>query len=183
MGKRKNITREEILEAASRKITTSGAETSLGDIAAELGVSKGTLFYHYPSKSDLVFDVTTRHFDQVTAQLVAQINQGDNHPSPEVLIHQVLKTLLAETTRNKLHHYLLQEATTTNPRLLDKFRDKYQEWHRMIVEGFESTQLGSQQNEVTASVLLATIDGLILQNLIGMDDYPMQEIAGFFVRR
>ncbi|NLB53646.1 MAG: helix-turn-helix transcriptional regulator, partial [Syntrophomonadaceae bacterium] len=32
-------------------------KTSLADIAREVGISKGTLFYHFASKDDLVNDI------------------------------------------------------------------------------------------------------------------------------
>jgi len=51
-------TQERIIEAASNELMTERGvtDTSLADIAGEVGISKGTLFYYYSSKNDLVYD-------------------------------------------------------------------------------------------------------------------------------
>jgi len=62
-------TRERIIEAASRLMTEEGVtDTSLADIANEVGISRGTLFYYYSSKNDLVYDVAERNLDLITGR-------------------------------------------------------------------------------------------------------------------
>ena len=63
-------TQEKIIEAASRLMTEEGVtDTSLADIANEVGISRGTLFYYYSSKNDLVYDVAERNLDLITEDL------------------------------------------------------------------------------------------------------------------
>jgi len=48
-------TRGRILEAARRRFADQGYEaTSLREIAEDLGVTKAALYYHFPSKVDIL---------------------------------------------------------------------------------------------------------------------------------
>lgn len=56
MGREKvEVRREEILDAAVREVQRRGfASTRVADVAAELGVSSGLVFYHFGSKDKLL---------------------------------------------------------------------------------------------------------------------------------
>lgn len=182
MKTKRNLSREYILEVSSELVASKGIETSLADIAAELGISKGTLYYYYPSKSDLIFEITNRHFDQITNQLLDQIKHLDPSIPPGEAICQVMQTLVSETVRGRLHHYLIEEALTSNPQLIARFKDKYEEWKAMLLEGLEHILENSPSKRAISNIILATVDGLILQKLIGIDDYPLEEISSLIVR-
>ena len=63
MAKTSGINQAKILEVAEAIIAAKGArDTSLRDIAKAVGISKGTLYYHYATKEALVYDITGRHF-------------------------------------------------------------------------------------------------------------------------
>ena len=58
-------TSERILEASRRLFNARGyASTSLADIAAEVGISKGNLTYHFPTKYELVVECIRRNRKQ-----------------------------------------------------------------------------------------------------------------------
>jgi AcrR family transcriptional regulator len=55
---RRNRSREEILEGARRVLLRSGiAATTLDSVAREIGVSKAALYYYFPSKDALLFEL------------------------------------------------------------------------------------------------------------------------------
>ena len=59
--------KENILNVATNLITVNGIRnTSLSDIAKTAGISKGTLYYHYSSKDDLIFDIADNHLKIIT---------------------------------------------------------------------------------------------------------------------
>lgn len=53
-GRSSHDTKELILEAATKVIRREGLAATLDDIAAEAGISKGGLVYHFPSKQALL---------------------------------------------------------------------------------------------------------------------------------
>ena len=62
-------TRRALLAAARRRFGTSGfAGTSLDDVAAEAGVTKGALYHHFRGKEQLFLEV----YDQVEGELSAR---------------------------------------------------------------------------------------------------------------
>jgi AcrR family transcriptional regulator len=175
---RTQAARDRITAAASQLIALKGVdETSLAEIASELGISRGTLFYYYPSKSQLIFDVTDRHFSQVTLALVQRILADKDRLSPPKLLEIVFETILNDQYRGKLHHYLIQEAITSEPSLKEQFRQKYSEWRGLI----ELTLIEVLDHTLDARhvsfIVLATLDGLLLQTLLGVDEIPLPEIT------
>jgi AcrR family transcriptional regulator len=58
LERRRNRSREEILEAARQVMLRNGlARTTLDAVAKEVGVSKTALYYYYPSKDALMFEL------------------------------------------------------------------------------------------------------------------------------
>ena len=58
---RKDNVKEKILEATAGLLEHKTlSDISLAEIAAASGVSKGTLYYHYKTKTEILFDITDR---------------------------------------------------------------------------------------------------------------------------
>ena len=61
--------RNEILDVAERLFVTKGFDqTSITDILNEIGIARGTLYYHFKSKEDILDAIISR----ITKKLVAQ---------------------------------------------------------------------------------------------------------------
>ena len=57
--------RKKILDAAREQITLHGPEIGMDEIAAAAGVAVGTLYRHFPTKTDLVAAVIAEYVDDV----------------------------------------------------------------------------------------------------------------------
>ena len=58
---RKDNVKEKILDATEALLKSKSlSDITLSEIAASAGVSKGTLYYHYKNKTDILFDITNR---------------------------------------------------------------------------------------------------------------------------
>lgn len=174
--------REKILEAASTIFSTKGVkETTLGDIAAGAGISKGTLYYYYSSKEALVFDVAERHLNLITERLLAWISEIRGHMTAEQIMAEVLNRFLNARTRGKLHLYLIHEAAG-NGDLQERFRAKYAEWRQTVQNGL-SILLGRKPEELTtlAHIMVAVLDGFTIQGLVDPDTLPVPKIAEYLV--
>ena len=63
------IRKQEVLECAMRLFATQGYEqTSINQIIAELGISKGAFYHHYSSKEDLVEALAAMYAHEATAR-------------------------------------------------------------------------------------------------------------------
>ncbi|MFG2346965.1 TetR/AcrR family transcriptional regulator [Streptomyces phaeochromogenes] len=86
-SKRKDARRnkETLLDAAAAVFVTSGVEAPVRDIAAEAGVGLGTIYRHFPTRSDLVIAVY-RH--QVDACAEAGPALLESSPTPHAALGQ-----------------------------------------------------------------------------------------------
>jgi TetR/AcrR family transcriptional regulator, fatty acid metabolism regulator protein len=64
-----------ILQAAEEVLTEKGYyETSIDEIAARVGIAKGTVYLHFPSKEDLVLAIFQRDMQQILQSIDAMIS-------------------------------------------------------------------------------------------------------------
>ena len=173
-------TRQVILDEASRLIMKQGVKgTSLADIARQTGISKGTLFYHFAAKNDLVYEVTDQHFSRITRKLVDAAADMRESQSPEEMLNAAMKTIVTDARRGRLNLYLLADAVTDNEELRLRFRDKYREYRQMVQE-FLSVAMQvevDERLEAISSLYVAVLNGPITQWLIEPDDTPVEAIA------
>ena len=61
---RKEDVRSLIIDSAEDLLTQKTfSEISLSQLAAKAGISKGTLYYHFKNKNDLLFAITDKYLD------------------------------------------------------------------------------------------------------------------------
>ncbi|MEV4052856.1 TetR/AcrR family transcriptional regulator [Amycolatopsis sp. NPDC049688] len=71
-------TKQRILDVARDLFTTQGVQrTSLQDIADRLGITKPALYYHFPSRDDLVLSIVQPMLDDGEKFLLDQEARGD----------------------------------------------------------------------------------------------------------
>ncbi len=185
MGRREKkttkINREKILLTATRLIKERGvANISLADISKAVRISKGTLYYYYPSKSDLVFDITEQSMNHMTRKIIDWVEKSREAKAPEDILKVVFDTILKARSRGQIHLYIIQEALMDES-LRKRFCEEYAKWRKMIEEGLNRILPEGKNNSGLARIILATIYGLLLQTLIGAEKVPLDEITSFFV--
>ncbi|MDR1427003.1 MAG: TetR/AcrR family transcriptional regulator, partial [Bifidobacteriaceae bacterium] len=83
--KQAEVRRDEILDAAARLFVAKGyAATTICDLLDEVGIARGTLYYHFRSKEDVLDGLVHRHGDRVLAGL--REVTGSGLPLPEKLM-------------------------------------------------------------------------------------------------
>lgn len=179
--------RQLILQTASRLMMEQGINhTSLADIARETGISKGTLHYYYPSKDDLIYDIGQRHFTLVKSNILKWIENIRGQSSFAEILKVVINSFLEAETRNMLHLYLLQEAVLNNEHIRLRFQESYREWRSLIKEEldlqFEVLQFNEKDARALSFIIVAIIDGLIIQRIVGGDDIPLDNIVEYLDR-
>ncbi len=174
-------TRQLILDAASNLIMRYGVEgTSLADIARETGISKGTLFYHFPSKNELVYEVTDQHFSRITNKLIDTARELRAAKSRTDIFALALNTIITDERRGRLNLYLLADAVTDNEELRLRFRDKFREYRELMKEFIGLTMPDETDNErieALASLYVAVVNGLVTQWLIEQEETPVKQIS------
>lgn len=175
--------KEKIINAAMEIMYEKGISgTTLADISEKAGVSKGTLYYYYSAKDDLVFDIADRNMEQISTELLNWIGSIVEKESPEKILETVIHKITGADLRNRLHIYLIQEAITGSPELKTNFMNKYEHWRKLIVEGILKLIGDIDNYDVMAMILLTTLDGLVIQHTLGIKNLPVKEISSYLVK-
>ena len=140
--------RTELLDAAVAVVRRDGAAAlTLDAVAAEAGVSKGGLLYHFASKRDLLDGLVERWLDEFQEDIDAA---GPGFVAGYVRASDGAKAEEAG----------LLAALVADPRVLATVRERYATWQdRIVTEGGDP---------VEATVARLAADGLWLADLLGM---------------
>lgn len=77
--RRRERSREEIVEAARRVLMKNGiAGTTLDAVAVEVGLTKAALYYYYPSKEALFFDVMFTSFSAHAHAIGSEVEKAED---------------------------------------------------------------------------------------------------------
>ncbi|HOV37268.1 MAG TPA: TetR/AcrR family transcriptional regulator [Spirochaetales bacterium] len=175
------INREKILVTAARLIKEGGvANISLSDIARAVKISKGTLYYYYPSKHDLVFDIAEQSMNQMTEKILQWVEKSKEDVQPEEILKIVFDTIIRARGRGQIHFYLMLEALSDES-LRKRFCEEYKKWREMIQEGLDRILPQGTNNPLLSQIILASIYGFLLQTLLGMEKPPLDPISRFLV--
>lgn len=172
--------REKILSAGRSLMAEKGIkETTLADIARSAGISKGTLFYYYASKNDLIYDTLDQHITSIANFSKEHLPKGAGNLDPSETLRIRLEQLTSDPDINRLNFYLLQEGFTGNGIINAKFAERYHNWRKSIAEDTAKVfDISDQQVLATlGTIILAVIDGLTLQKLIEPDSVNMDQVA------
>ncbi len=180
MAKPSGINQEKILEVAEAIISAKGVkDTSLKDIAKAVGISKGTLYYHYSTKESLIYDITGRHFDLVIQRLNRLAAKMTDKKDKEKLLAIMLEEVGEFHQIGRLHLYLLHEVMSGNDELLERYRERYKEW-QMTTKILLGKMFGAEHpsNEIASAILLAFFEGGMIRGTVLKESVPYQEMAG-----
>lgn len=182
-GTKKNHSmKEKILLASIDLMRKNGINnTSLADIAREVNISKGTLYYHYSSKDDIIFDIADDHLNIISQALLDCLSQVNSNFTTEEFVVIILKNISDIEGTGRIHMYLLCEAIIGNEALRERIGIKYIEW-RTALENQLGDIIDNKSNARAASFLLVSIvDGLVVQALLKAEKIPYSDIARFLI--
>ena len=71
--------RDDVLEAAAALFATKGyAATSIRDIAQQVGLMSGSLYYHFESKEQILLDAHAKGVRQISVELKELADKAKN---------------------------------------------------------------------------------------------------------
>jgi TetR/AcrR family transcriptional repressor of nem operon len=160
-------TASRILDVAERLLQTRGYNAmSYADIAAELGVTKAALHYHFPGKADLGLAVLARYRDGFTGALGA-IDARDLPAPDRLAAYAELYLDVLRGDRLCLCAMLAAEQLTLDAPIrsaVDAFFGANLAWLTSVVEAGrdEGTIGGLGAPGTVAEMMLGTLEGAML---------------------
>ena len=177
--------KENILNVATNLITVNGIRnTSLSDIAKTAGISKGTLYYHYSSKDDLIFDIADNHLKIITDAVLDCVYSIESKCSKDDLINIIMGKISTIGSTGRIHMYLLCEAITGNEPLRERIKLKYIQWRTTLQEEINKyLHEDIDDSEAYSFLIISIVDGLVVQSILKTEEIPFEKIASFLVNK
>lgn len=165
--------REKILTAATELLKESTfGDISLAKIAAKADVSKGSVYYYYKTKSDILYDVADAHLAQMYEDLERWVGDENKDTSLPRLIKYVIERGVSDTGRS-LRLNLIADASNGDDIIRDKLIGRYElfceEIGRLIFERIPKKNTKYTKEEQTnffGMLMIVLIDGLMIQSLL-----------------
>jgi AcrR family transcriptional regulator len=148
-------TRARLLDAASAVVRRDGAQAlTLDAVAAEAGVSKGGLLYHFHSKHDLLEAMVTEWVEHFEREIeIAAEQEGGSFALGYVKASDPSGWAEAE----RATEFGLLAALIAEPRVLAAARRHYEDWQARLA-----------QEDVDVTVARLAADGLWIVDLLGL---------------
>lgn len=138
------LTRNSLLDAALKVIRAKGySATTVDDICAAAGVTKGSYFHHFAGKEELAIEAT-RHWNQVTGALFASAPyQQVEDPRERILAYidfrsQIVQGDLADVTC--LLGTMVQETFDSHPAIRAACREGIEGHARTLIPTIEAAK-------------------------------------------
>ena len=92
MGEKRSSTREKILEVALKLFSKKGfKETTIKDIAKEVGITEGAIYRHFTSKEEIINNLLKEITQELRQKLFESIEKGERD---EDRLNNIIDTLL-----------------------------------------------------------------------------------------
>jgi AcrR family transcriptional regulator len=153
--------KERILETADRLFYLRGIRAvGVDTIAAEIGISKRTLYNHFPSKDELIAAYLARRFRQVPA--------SDKSPAEQILgtFDRLERGFASKGFRGCPFVNAVAEMGAADPvrKIAIAFKESRRAWFRDLLK-----QLGVAKADDLATQLQLLVDGAIAIDLVRND--------------
>ncbi|PZF39510.1 MULTISPECIES: TetR/AcrR family transcriptional regulator [unclassified Curtobacterium] len=165
---RPEVRRAMIVEAARAVIVRNGVgATGLRDIAAEAGVSVGTVTYHFGSVAEILNEVVVLETERFYGAIVAAV---DAQPDVLVGLRMLVAPLFGDTEQVRQHWRIWSDywtAVVRRPEVAAEYAERIRVWEaclvRVIRRGVEAGVFVDVDADTVALQLAAYSDGVATQ--------------------
>lgn len=180
-----NKRKQRIIDATIEVLKENSIEeTTVRKIAAKAGLTTGALYHHYRNKDEILFDVITQSL-QFTHKMVEAVKSDNASCEKEKLLAKIVSEVtkrLSKVDEQKLHLLLLSDVIARNREIIDKYQVNYSEIINNTGNLFANA-FGIENNEyknAVASILIAAIDGLAMQQALGVLPKEQEKMIEIF---
>jgi len=172
---RKNNKRGAILNAAFEVVEEKGARhLTIDAVAAQSGMSKGGVLYHFASKSDLLSGMleTLIELNQARVEEQQAANPGSNEISP------ILEAMAGMTSRERRASLALLAVAAEDSELLDPAREYMQRTFDEVI--------GNSRDQMAGAILLLASEGLRFLDVLDINPFSQRrnkEILSYLQER
>lgn len=179
--KEANERRNEILDVAERLFCTRGYDnTSTNDILAEIGIARGTLYYHFKSKEDILDGM----IDRILSGIIRKAGRIALDESIPVL-ERLTQTVLAANVDTKAGDMILEQVHKPQNALMHAKMQKrlLQEliplFLKIIGDGISQGLMQTENPEDTIEMLLLYSNTVFDDSIAYTEEERMKKVLAF----
>ena len=166
MQERAQRTRNRLLDTTLRLVSAKGsADTTFEAISEASGISRGSIRFHFGSKSGLLFAVVDRVFDVFENEVLAPLLGGEGPTTFADAVAANRAFVEENQVAGRLFFVLMFEALGPRPELLPRFADLHERFRRFIRVWIEAAQ---RNGTVATDVDVEGASAVVLGALIGL---------------
>ncbi|NLU69464.1 TetR/AcrR family transcriptional regulator [Streptomyces sp. HNM0574] len=169
--RRLDAAREHLVTCATTVVSEVGwSQASVTAVAHAAGISAGSVYQHFPSKSALAVEVF-RRAAQREVDVLAEVLDGPGDPVQRLA--GGIRTFVRRALENRGLAYALLAAPVDAAVVAERlaFRRRYRElWAEVVHEGMAEGLLPAQNGEVTAAALTGAIGEILVVPLSTPDE-------------
>ncbi len=174
--------RDQIMKAAVACFSRKGYHlTTMDDIVAESGLSKGSLYWHYKNKKDLFLSVMSGYFKQMSAGFEAMLAQPATAADKLNLLAEFSAQMSSDPELEALMSVVIDFYTQTrhDPEVEAASKNVFTPFidsiAGIIEEGAASGEFKAVNARQLAVSLMAAYDGLFMYQMMLGDDFNRAE--------
>ena len=150
------VRKNEILDVAEKLFCADGYDnTSTNDILSEVGIARGTLYYHFKSKEDILDAMIDRILEE-TITKTRNIALNDSIP----VLERLTKTVMAANVDSKTGRMILEQVHKPQNALMHSKKKKkmlsslVHLFVKIIEDGISEGLMNTDYSEETIQLLL-----------------------------
>lgn len=158
------------------------SETSIQDIVDSLSVTKGTFYYYFKSKEQLLMDIHSRYIDDLLNRQTNIIENEQNCQSKIVkIIELIICDIKTQRPNGRVYFREMRNLAAENADIIKEKRKKFRNnIEQVIIEGIETGEFRNslQPKMITFAILGVTNWSYEWMNPSG--DVSVEELAEMF---
>ncbi|MFD1737345.1 TetR/AcrR family transcriptional regulator [Bacillus salitolerans] len=177
--------KEKITEHSIRLFEKNGySETSIQDIVDSLGVTKGTFYYYFSSKEELLNDIHLGYIDEMLIQQEIIINDVNKDCKQKLfdIAYMLISNIKTKRSSAKIFFREMRNLSEENLSNIVKKRDKFRlNVESLLNEGIEKGEFRSNLNVKIATFGVLGIINWSYHWFNPGGNATDKEVAGIFV--
>lgn len=178
-------TKRRIFEAALRVFSEKGYDgTTMDEVIAAAGVSKGSIYWHFSSKKELFEELFEFWFEGVMQMFLEQAAEGAPWDKIQTFVHESYRLLLKDAGLFRAFIEFFNIGMKD-----EKFKERLKHYYvsltcemeAVIIEGKEYGDFTVRDTKNAAIAIFALLDGLVMRALL--DPQELNEESMFYVKR
>ena len=167
----RDVRQEQILNAALKLFVAQGFEnTTVDEIAKEAGLSKGSIYWYYKSKLEILFELTDRYVNE-SQQTVIRLAAADKYGTEALYkSHRDLHVADEKDPHRERLLNQLMALTARYPEIRDRMKAYYRKWDDvstgLIQKSVSEGKFLPVDSKAVSQAILALYDGLCMRQQI-----------------